>query len=53
MSAGALCIDTPKKKEDVDINNPDTWQIRWFVWKIRKFRVHLIGRNLTKAINNK
>ena len=30
MSAGALCIDTTKKKEDVDINNTDTWQIRWF-----------------------
>lgn len=30
MSAGALCIDTSKKKEDVDYDNPDTWQIRWF-----------------------
>ena len=30
MSAGALCIDTSKKKEDVDLDDPDTWQIRWF-----------------------
>ncbi|MBO4580032.1 MAG: hypothetical protein J5715_07770 [Clostridiales bacterium] len=30
MSAGSLCIDTSKKKEDVDIDDPDTWQIRWF-----------------------
>ena len=29
MSAGALCIDTSKKKENVDIDDPDTWQIRW------------------------
>lgn len=30
MSAGALCIDTSKKKEDVDLDDPDTWQLRWF-----------------------
>ncbi len=43
MSAGALCIDTSKKIEDVDINNPDIWQIRWFVWKISKFRKTLVA----------
>jgi hypothetical protein len=30
MSAGPLCIDTSKKKENIDIDNPETWQIRWF-----------------------
>lgn len=30
MSAGALCIDTSKKKEDVRLDDPDTWQLRWF-----------------------
>lgn len=30
MCAGPLCIDTEIKKEDIDINDPTTWQIRWF-----------------------
>ncbi len=30
MSAGALCIDTSIKKEDIDPDDPETWQIRWF-----------------------
>ena len=30
MTAGALCIDTSKKREDVDPDDPDTWQLRWF-----------------------
>ena len=30
MTAGPLCIDTSKNKEDVDPEDPETWQLRWF-----------------------
>lgn len=30
QTAGPLCIDTSKKLEDVDLDDPDTWQLRWF-----------------------
>ena len=26
----ALFVSTPQKKEDIDLNAPDTWQLRWF-----------------------
>lgn len=28
--AGAMCIDTNKKKEDISLEDTDTWQISWF-----------------------
>ena len=30
MSAGPLCIDTENSKENVDVEDPDTWQVKWF-----------------------
>jgi len=30
MSAGPLCIDTEKSKNDINIDDPNTWQVRWF-----------------------
>ena len=30
MNAGVLCFDLNVKEEDIEINDPDTWQICWF-----------------------
>lgn len=38
MSAGPLCIDTEKSRENVDIDDPDTWQIRWFDHEISDWK---------------
>lgn len=30
QTAGAMCIDTNMKKENIDLEDTDTWQISWF-----------------------
>lgn len=30
QGAGALCFDMNRKEENIDLENPDTWQICWF-----------------------